>query len=79
MHSIWTVSDEAAILVLEILFGESRPPGMPTLFALFIVMMAYSARRTTTSQQLIVLRILESTTLVVWTVCLLALHHAGLT
>ena len=78
MHSIWKGGEEAARLAFEILSGEVDPLSTLTAFTLFIAVMVYSARRPTTSRELIVLWTLESSTMVLWTGCLLALHYAGL-
>jgi hypothetical protein len=78
MYAIWNDAGEAVTLVIEVLMGEAHPLKTLTALTLFIAVMVYSIRRTMTLRQLIALWVLESTTLVLWTVYLVVLHYAGL-
>jgi hypothetical protein len=78
MLAIRNGAGEAASLVMEALTGEAHPLKTLTAFTLLIALMVYSMRKTVTLRQLIALWIIESTTLVLWTACLVVLHYAGL-
>jgi hypothetical protein len=78
MYAIWNEAGEATTLVVEVLMGEVHPLKTLTALTVFITVMVYSIQRTMTLRQLIALWVLESTTLVLWTVCLVVLHYVGL-
>jgi hypothetical protein len=80
MHTFWFQASEMAALILDILIGEMHP--LQTLTALttliVVVVMTYFMRRRAPLRHLVVLWAIATATLLVWVVCTLILHYAGL-
>jgi hypothetical protein len=77
MHTILEWAREVFTLSLELVMGEGRPLSTLTALTLLNYVLIYSMRHTPTPRRLITLWVLESTSLVLWTGCLVVLHRAG--